>query len=412
MSFYISKKEKSLYGSLSITGSKSISNRFLILQALYEKKIHLENLSDCEDTNVLKKSLYSSSKVLDIKHAGTAMRFLTSFFSIKEGKITILTGSNRMKERPISVLVNALKNLGSNISYLEKEGFPPIKIIGNKILGGSIYVKANVSSQYISSLMLIASKFTNGLKIFLENHITSLPYIKMTFDILRLSGIKALWKNRIIHIYPGEIHKKISFHIESDWSSASYYYSMAAISSKSKIVLRSYKNCSLQGDKNVSHIYKKYFGINTIFHNNEILLTKENRINYKKFIELDLNKTPDIAQTIAITCASIGIKCLLKGLETLKIKETDRLLALKNELMKFGVIINITNSCLEITDFIQKNKKSVIKINTYEDHRMAMSFSAFALQSMLLKIDHPNVVDKSYPKFWEDLKKLGFSITK
>ncbi|WP_185871854.1 3-phosphoshikimate 1-carboxyvinyltransferase [Blattabacterium cuenoti] len=413
MSSYIriyKKKRNFLYGSISITGSKSISNRLLILKAIYKDDIQIENISNCEDTEILKKSLINSSDILDIHHAGTAMRFLTSYFSIQEGKKVILTGSNRMKERPIFILVEALRKLGSKIDYLEKEGFPPIQIFGKKILGGEIDMNAKVSSQYISSLMLIASQFKMGLKIFLKENITSIPYIKMTFDLLVLAGIKADWKGRIIHIYPVKNKDKKYFYVESDWSSASYYYSMATVSKKSHIILRSYKSTSLQGDKEVYFIYDKHFGVSTIFDKNTIILKKKSNFVFPKFIELDLNKTPDIAQTIVVTCAAIGIKCSLKGLETLKIKETDRLQALKEELLKFGVIITITNSSLEITDFYRKKISSVIKIKTYQDHRMAMSFSTFGLCYDFLEIEDPNVVEKSYPNFWNDLKSLEFLI--
>ncbi|WP_185852363.1 3-phosphoshikimate 1-carboxyvinyltransferase [Blattabacterium cuenoti] len=415
MSSYIKiykKNGSSLYGSISITGSKSISNRLLILKAIYKDDIHIENLSNCEDTEVLKKSLISPYNILDIHHAGTAMRFLTSYFSIQEGKKVILTGSDRMKERPIFILVEALKKLGSKIDYLEKEGFPPIQIFGKKILGGEIDMNAKISSQYISSLMLIASQFKMGLKISLKGNITSIPYIKMTFDLLTLAGIKVDWKERIIHIYPVKNKGKKYFYVESDWSSASYYYSMAAIAKESHIILRSYKNDSLQGDRKVSYIYDKYFGISTVFDKDQNIITLNKKFNFllPKFIELDLNKTPDLAQTIVVTCAAIGIKCRLKGLETLKIKETDRLQALKEELLKFGVRTKITDSCLEITDLYRKKIDSFIRIKTYQDHRMAMSFSTFGLCFDFLQIENPNVVEKSYPNFWKDLEYLGFLI--
>ncbi|WP_185855700.1 3-phosphoshikimate 1-carboxyvinyltransferase [Blattabacterium cuenoti] len=409
----VCKKTDNLHGSIYITGSKSISNRLLILKAIYGNDIYIDNISDCDDTNILKKSLISTSNILDINHAGTAMRFLTSYLSIQEKKEVILTGSNRMKERPISVLVDSLIKLGAKIDYLEKIGFPPIKIFGKKILGGKITIDAKISSQYISSLMLIASKFENGLKIFLENHITSLPYIKMTFDLLISSGIIATWTNKMIHIYPGKKIGKKYFKVESDWSSASYYYSMVSISKNSNVTLYSYNKKSLQGDKMISTIYKKYFGISTIFNNNEIKLVKNINFYHKKYIELNLNETPDIAQTIAVTCASLGIKCKLKGLETLRIKETDRLEALKKELLKFGIITNITNYDFEIKDFYKnyKEKKLPIEVKTYQDHRMAMSFTTFALCCFSLKIEEPYVVNKSYPNFWKDLKHLSFSIT-
>lgn len=411
MSSYINihKKQNSLYGSVSITGSKSVSNRLLILKSIYMDDIHIENLSNCEDTQILKKSLNSTSNILDIHHAGTAMRFLTSYLSVQDGKKVILTGSNRMKERPISVLVEALKKLGSEIIYLEKVGYPPIKIFGKKIFGGEIDINAKISSQYITSLMLIASTFQMGLKIYLKENITSIPYIKMTFDLLILAGIKASWKGKIIHIHPGKEKGKKYFSIESDWSSASYYYSMVTIAKKSHITLSSYKNESLQGDRNVSSIYEKYFGISTIFDKSIITLNKRFNFIPPRIINLDLNKTPDLAQTIVVTSAALGIKCTLKGLETLKIKETDRLQALKNELFKFGIKIKITNSCLEITDFFQKEINLKINIKTYQDHRMAMSFSPFGLLYPI-QIEDPNVVEKSYPDFWKDLKYLGFSI--
>ncbi len=414
MSSYIKiykNKRDLLSGSISITGSKSISNRLLILKAIYKDDIHIENLSNCEDTEILKKSLISTSNILDIHHAGTAMRFLTSYFSIQEGKKVILTGSDRMKKRPIFILVEALKKLGSEIYYLEKKGFPPIQILGKKILGGEIDMNAKISSQYISSLMLIASQFKMGLKIYLKGNITSIPYIKMTFDLLTLAGIKSDWKERMIHIYPVKNKGKKCFYVESDWSSASYYYSLSAIAKKSHIILRSYsQNKSLQGDKKVCDIYNQYFGISTIFDKNVITLKKKLNFLLPKFIELDLNKTPDLAQTIVVTCAAIGIKCSLKGLETLKIKETDRLQALKKELLKFGVITKITKSCLKITDFYKKKIDSFIRIRTYQDHRMAMSFSTFGLCYDFLKIENPNVVEKSYPNFWKDLESLGFLI--
>ncbi|AWU39371.1 3-phosphoshikimate 1-carboxyvinyltransferase [Blattabacterium punctulatus CPU2] len=405
----INKKRKSLYGSISITGSKSISNRLLILKAIYKDDIYIENISNCEDTKVLEKSLYSTSNILNIHHAGTAMRFLTSYLSIQEGKEFILTGSNRMKERPISILVDALKKLGSEIIYLEKIGYPPIKIIGKKIIGGKIDINAKISSQYISSLMLIASKFKIGLKIYLKEDITSIPYIKMTFDLLTRAGIKISWKEKIIHIYPGKKTGKKYFSIESDWSSASYYYSMSSIVKTSNLTLSYYQNKSLQGDREITSIYEKYFGISTIFEKNKIILNKKLNFTLPRFINLDLNKTPDLAQTIVVTCSFLGIKCYLKGLETLKIKETDRLKALKNELLKLGVIIKITSSCLEIIDFFPKKMDSSIRIKTYQDHRMAMAFSSFGL-FYSLQIEEPKVVEKSYPNFWMDLQYLGFSI--
>ncbi|WP_185851180.1 3-phosphoshikimate 1-carboxyvinyltransferase [Blattabacterium cuenoti] len=411
MSSYIKihKKKDNLCGSISITGSKSISNRLLILKALYEKDIHIDNISNSEDTKILQENLTKTSNLLDIHHAGTAMRFLTSYFSIQEGKEVVLTGSDRMKERPIYVLVEALKRLGGKIFYLEKIGYPPIKIIGKKIIGGEIDINAKVSSQYISSLMLISSKFQKGLKLYLKEKITSIPYIKMTLKLLSLAGINISWEGKIIHIFPGKEKGNKYFSVESDWSSSSYYYSMASIVKKSNISLKNYTKDSLQGDRKVSSIYDKYFGVSTIFHKNEIRLHKKCNFLTPKKIILDLNKTPDLAQTIAVTCSALKIKCHLKGLETLKIKETDRLYALKNELLKFGVKVIITNSCLKIHDFFLPDSRQNIKIKTYQDHRMAMSFTPFCFFSSI-KIEDPKVVEKSYPNFWTDLQNLNFSI--
>ncbi|WP_185864656.1 3-phosphoshikimate 1-carboxyvinyltransferase [Blattabacterium cuenoti] len=405
----VKKDKSSLFGSVSINGSKSISNRLLILKAIYKDEIDIVNLSNCEDTELLKTSLISNSNVLNIHHAGTAMRFLTSYLSIQKERETILTGSKRMKERPILVLVNALKKLGAKIFYLEKEGYPPIKILGKEITGGEIDINAKISSQYITSLMLVASKFKNGLKIYMKDNITSFPYIKMTFNLLTLAGIKVLWENKVIHIFPGKKQQKKCFYIESDWSSASYYYSMSAIAKESKITLSSYNIDSLQGDKNVSSIYEKYFGVYTSFKESKITIYKKFNFSLPKFFELDLNNTPDLAQTIVVTCAIIGIKCYLKGLETLKIKETDRLIALKEELYKIGIITSITNSSIRIDDFYQQKKNDNIFLNTYQDHRMAMSFAPLGLLNTIC-IEDPYVVNKSYPNFWKDLKSIGFSI--
>lgn len=405
----------SLRGSIFITGSKSISNRLLILKYLYKNEIFIKNISNSEDTFLLEKNLNSDNSILDIHHAGTAMRFLTSYLSIQNKKTFILTGSKRMKERPIKILVDSLKKLGANIIYLEKDGYPPIKIFGKNILGGEINMNAEISSQYISSIMLVASKFKKGLKIILHNNVTSYPYIKMTSNLLILSGINVFWNGKKkVSILPGKEKGNKTFYVESDWSSASYYYSIAAsYPKKVNLVLSSYQKKSLQGDKEVVNIYEKYFGVSTSFLENgkKILLKKKINFFYKKFFELNLNKYPDLAQTIAVTCAVLKIRCKLNGLETLKIKETDRLLALKNELLKFGVITSITDSCFKITEFINPNNR-YFHINTYQDHRMAMSFIPFSFFYSSIQIESPNVVKKSYPFFWKDIQSIGFLIKK
>ncbi|MCJ7422563.1 MAG: 3-phosphoshikimate 1-carboxyvinyltransferase [Candidatus Sulcia muelleri] len=412
----IYKNNFDINGNVNITGSKSESNRFLILKALYPDIIELENISNSDDTFILKKALFSKKKLINIKHSGTAMRFLTAFFSIKENREVILTGSYRMQERPISVLVETLKKLGGNIFYEKKNGYPPLRIIGKKLLGGEINIDANISSQYISALMLIASKFENGLKIYLSNKITSISYIKMTLKVLKKLGINVLWNKNIIYIKKIKFKKKIKITIESDWSSASYYYSLVALSKTADLNLKFFNKKNIQGDSIISNIYKNFFNVKTLFKNNEINLKKLIDIDLNSIdidlnsIDIDLNSTPDIAQTIVVTCTGLKIKCVLRGLETLKIKETDRLNALKNELSKLGVKSIITNSSIELLNFNEIKKKEIY-IYTYDDHRMAMSFSTLGIIYPISILNY-NVVSKSYPNFWVDLKSIGFFLKK
>ncbi|AIZ48907.1 3-phosphoshikimate-1-carboxyvinyltransferase [Candidatus Karelsulcia muelleri] len=405
----ISKKNFYINGNVKITGSKSESNRFLILKALYPDIIELENISNSDDTFILKKALFSKKKLINIKHSGTAMRFLTAFFSIKENREVILTGSYRMQERPISILVETLKKLGGKIFYEKKNGYPPLRIMGNKLLGGEINIDATISSQYISALMLIASKFENGLKIYLSNKITSISYIKMTLKVLKKLSINVLWNKNILYIQNKKFKKQMKIIIESDWSSASYYYSLVALSKKADLNLKFFNKKNIQGDSIISNIYKDFFNVKTFFHKNEINLKKIIDIDLNS-IDIDLNSTPDIAQTIVVTCTGLKIKCVLRGLETLKIKETDRLNALKNELSKLGVKSIITNSSIELVNF-NEIKQNEIYIYTYDDHRMAMSFSTLGIRYPISILNY-NVVSKSYPHFWIDLKSLGFFLKK
>ncbi len=393
---------RNISGEISIGGSKSESNRLLIINHLFDNKLQIENLSDSEDTRLLLKALKSHSSEIDIHHAGTAMRFLTAFYSIQEAKETILTGSERMKQRPVGVLVNALRSLGAKIDYLENDGFPPLKIMGKKLSSDFVKLDANISSQFITALMLIGSKLQNGLTIQLNGRITSLPYVMMTLKILNGIGIKTELENSVIRVLPISGLDEQQVIIESDWSSASYFYSLAALADSAEIKLNSFYKNSLQGDSEVAHIYRKYFGVETTFSENRITLTKNSSFKMQN-LELNLNATPDIAQTIAATCSGLNIKCKLTGLETLKIKETDRLTALKNELKKVGTISKISKDTLEITGFEEIRETPVI--NTYHDHRMAMSFAPLRLL-MNLEIENPNVVEKSYPDFWKDFENL------
>ena len=394
--------------SIKITGSKSETNRLLLLQALYPNLV-LENSSICDDSEVMLKALKQSklvnlpSSIIDVHHAGTAMRFLTAFFAIQENKEVTITGSSRMKERPIKILVEALKQLGADIVYTDKEGFPPLKIKGKKLLKNKISLPANVSSQYISALLLIAPKLENGLELTLEGEIMSLPYIKMTLTLLNEIGVETSFEDNSIRVNQ---KTKIVDHqstIESDWSSASYFYSIVALSPlKTKITLSNFRENSLQGDASLVEIYKN-FGVKTSFHNNEITLEKIN--NYHQSVKLNLSETPDIAQTIAVTSFGLGLGCRLEGLETLKFKETDRLEVLRVELSKLGAMVVIRDSVLLLGPSTQIREYSVIK--TYQDHRMAMAFAPLALKTNII-IENAEVVSKSYPNFWEDLKQIGF----
>ena len=407
-------KSKVLYlkSEIKITGSKSETNRLLLLQALYPN-ITLENTSNSDDSEVMRNALRFQPMVpgyrtRDVHHAGTAMRFLTAYFASKANTKVVLTGSSRMKERPIKILVEALKKLGAKIDYLENDGFPPIKIIGQKLTNNKVWLPANVSSQYISALLLIAPKLQNGLELTLIGEITSVPYIKMTLNLLEEIGVETSFIGNIIVVKPKtQDLKPKTLTVESDWSSASYFYSILALSEVgSQITLSSYKQNSLQGDSALVEIYRK-LGVETHFDENEMILVKQP--NFKlQTLNLDLNNTPDIAQTIVVTCLGLGIGCHLTGLHTLKIKETDRLEALKTELSKLGASISVTDESLTL--LASSNIISNQTIATYNDHRMAMAFAPLALKTNIT-IENAEVVSKSYPDFWNDLKNLGFEIS-
>ena len=393
--------------NIQITGSKSISNRLLILGKLFGN-IDMFNLSNSQDTTLLKKALESDSEIVDIHHAGTAMRFLASYYSIFEGRKTILTGSDRMKNRPIKPLVDALQSLGADITYLEKEGFPPLQIIGKKLEKNLVKISANVSSQFLTSLILIGGKLENGLTLELEGEITSRPYLEMTLKILDEIGIKSHFAENKIEIVSHKNHSRTErYEVESDWSSASYFYSLAAIGRKT-ITLKSYHTLSLQGDSVIKELYWKYFRINTVsdYAENSISLLPEPAFEYPELITLDMNDCPDIAQTLCVTATALKIPFEITGLHTLKVKETDRLVALQNELLKIGAKTHITVEKIESSEFIEPEEN--ISIATYNDHRMAMAFAPFALIKEL-NIENEDVVEKSYPEFWEDFAKVTTS---
>lgn len=432
-----------LKSAVQITGSKSESNRSLLLRALFSN-VSIENLSNSDDTQVMQEGLQIENGVVDIHHAGTAMRFLTGYFASQEGKEVTLTGSQRMTERPVQVLVEALRNLGADIAYEKSEGYPPLRIRGKKLVKKQARLPADISSQYISSLLLIAPTLENGLDLELVGKITSIPYIKMTLGLLSQLGIENSFEGNQIKVFPKIKVEPTTLLVESDWSSASYYYSIIALCEiGSEIKLSSYKKNSLQGDSVLAEIYGK-LGVTTTFTGNSILLEKTglpkpeilepeslkpasqapetiesdtlepeilesdpSALNAFEGLKLELSNAPDLAQTVAVTCFGLGIGCHLTGLHTLKIKETDRLEALHAELTKLGAAISVTDTSLTLrpTASLKKN----IAIATYNDHRMAMAFAPLALKTSLI-INDAEVVSKSYPDFWEDLKKLGFGI--
>lgn len=406
MNLRLSVPNKNIKAAIAVTGSKSESNRLLILQALFPQ-LEIENLSNSDDTEVLQKALRSSEKTINIGHAGTAMRFLTAYFSTQKGKEIILTGSKRMQERPIRILVDALRELGADIAYENEEGFPPLRIRGKELIKSKVGMQANVSSQYISALMLIAPSLPNGLEIDLESEMTSIPYLEMTAALLEEIGVNCNLEKKKIQVFPVLNIPKKTMIVESDWSSASYFYSAVALSESANITLGSYKKNSLQGDAAIADIYKE-FGVTTDFSDGKITLKKVGG-KPKEKLTLNLMGTPDIAQTLVVTCLGLRIHCNFTGLHTLKIKETDRLVALKTELEKFGAKVMISDDTLEM--FPPKNLFSAIDIDTYNDHRMAMAFAPLALTAPI-QINDAEVVSKSYPSFWEDMKKLGFQIEK
>ncbi|ESU21586.1 aroA protein [Flavobacterium cauense R2A-7] len=391
-----------LQPAICISGSKSETNRLLLLQALYPNLV-LENVSNSDDSEVMLKALKHPTETIDIHHAGTAMRFLTAYFAVQVGNEVVLTGSSRMQERPIQILVEALRQLGADIHYENKEGFPPLRIKGKKLIQNKVTLPADVSSQYISALLLIAPKLENGLELTLEGKITSVSYIKMTLALLNEIGVKTSFSDNKISVGHSELAETSKITVESDWSSASYFYSIVALSEiGTTIQLSSYKENSLQGDSVLAAIYQD-FGVETRFENNTIILRKTHNCQLSG-VQYHLNNAPDIAQTIAVTCFGLGIGCHLTGLHTLKIKETDRLEALKNELTKLGANISTTDDSLTLEP--SSDIKENITIKTYQDHRMAMAFAPLALKTNLI-IEDAEVVSKSYPDFWKDLKTIG-----
>ena len=399
--FNINSNEK-----IFISGSKSESNRVLILKYLFNRDIIIDNLSNSDDTKVLLKALENQTDIVNIHHAGTAMRFLTSLFAVTNKKNIILTGSDRMLQRPVEELVNSLKSLGADIIYEKEIGYPPLRFNGFNQTNKLIELRSDVSSQFASSLMLVAPYLNDGLQIKLVGNIFSKPYILLTCEILKRFGFSCIINKDEIKIKP---NKKVSiknYSVESDWSSASYLYSIVALSGID-LKLSSFKSNSLQGDSKLSKLYEN-FGVKTYFKNDEIILKRSKSHRMKKFIELDLIENPDLAQTIIVTSLGLSIHTKLTGLNTLKIKETDRLVALKNEISKFNTEVIIDDQSIEINNF-PKVLPENIEIDTYHDHRMALAFSPLSILVKLVINDY-GVISKSFPEYWTILQKLNFDL--
>jgi 3-phosphoshikimate 1-carboxyvinyltransferase len=387
--------------TLNIGGSKSETNRLLLLQSLYPN-LQIENASPSKDSEAMYRGLHSGESTIDIGDAGTAMRFLTAYYAACQNKNVILTGSARMQERPIGILVEALRQLGAAIYYSKVEGFPPLHIQGKQLEGGTLSIKANVSSQYISALLLVAPSFANGLSLHLDGEITSFPYLRMTLSLLNELGIVGTFEDNTFTIEHTPAVAPQMIVVEPDWSSASYFYSMVALSPVgTSLYMNHYKERSLQGDRIVADIYQS-FGVRTIFWGDKIQLIKERDL-LSPIFSYNLMDCPDIAQTIAVTCFGLGIECFLSGLHTLNIKETNRLEALKNELTKLNAEVHISKEEIWVgsTRKITRN----ISIDTYNDHRMAMAFAPLALKVPII-INDVEVVEKSFPDFWEQFESI------
>lgn len=407
---HLSKKDRFVSGVIELTGSKSISNRVLIIRALSGQSFPIERLAAANDTELMQYLLESTDPIRDAGPAGTTFRFLTAYLALQPGE-QVLTGSARMKQRPIGVLVDALRHLGANIGYLENTGFPPLKIgEWHTQQNHTLTIAANTSSQYISALLLIAPTLPMGLELHLDGHIVSRPYIEMTLSLMHYFGVKHTWRGNTI-LVPPQPYLANPFVVEADWSAASYYYSISAIAEQADIYLGGLFAGSLQGDSVLVEMMEK-FGIISNFDGKGVHLTKSGT-RRPHFFEWDFLRCPDLAQTLAVTCAAIGVPSSFCGLETLSIKETDRIAALQNELQKINVVLSKGNLKAGQQWYHLAGQGRWTKepsFATYEDHRMAMAFAPLAILGSI-SIEEPDVVKKSYPDFWHDLGQLGFAVS-
>ena len=402
----ISSINKTIYGSIDIESSKSISNRLLIIRELCKTKFEIQNLSNAKDTKILFKilSIYKTGKDLNCEDAGTALRFIIAFLATREG-IWRVSGSKRMHERPIKPLIDCLKELGSEIKYLDNKGFPPIQIKSKKLKSKKLSLTGNISSQFISALLMIAPTIENGLNIEINSKVLSKPYIDMTLNLMNEFGIKYIWKDNLIEIKEQNYLVK-NIKVENDWSAASFWYNFIALSKSGEIKIPNLYTNSIQGDSVISSFYSK-FGVKTKFYENSIILSKTKSII--KNIELDLSSYPDLALPIIVTCCGLGIKAHLTGLESLKIKESNRLECIKKELSKFNISCEIDSSSIKIKENLRIVKPSSI-IECHNDHRIVMSIAPLCMKVNSVKFDDKEVVKKSYPNFWKDIQNVGIKV--
>lgn len=395
-----------IHTTIQLPSSKSISNRALIINALGNGTHHPENLSDCDDTRVMIRALNDDKETIDIMAAGTAMRFLTAYLSVTPGT-RIITGTERMQQRPIQVLVNALRELGADIEYVANDGFPPLRITGRELRKDTISLPGNVSSQYISALLMIAPVLTNGLTIRLAGDIISRPYINLTLQLMNDFGVRAEWTDdHRLKVEPQAYHST-PFYVESDWSAASYWYQIVALSKEAEVTLPGLFKDSYQGDSQVAGIFRS-LGVETIYKDKTVILKKNGKSVER--LDYDFINQPDLAQTFVVTCALLNIPFRFSGLQSLKIKETDRMAALITEMRKLGYILHETDGSVLSWEGERCTTEEHPAIDTYEDHRMAMAFAPTCLALPEILINNPQVVSKSYPRYWEDLRQAGFII--
>ena len=412
---YIVKAPNRIKAEINLPASKSISNRVLVIHSLSEGNATLHNLSDCDDTQVMINALRDMPEVIDIKAAGTAMRFMSAYLSVTEGE-HVITGTERMKHRPIGVLVDALRRLGADIEYVGEQGYPPLRIRGKQLEGGTLEVPGNISSQYISALLMIGPALRNGLELRLTGDIISRPYIDLTLHVMHEFGCKIEWSSvDTISVKPQRYDDR-EYVVENDWSASSYWYEMLALSEDKEngIVLPGLRDASRQGDSVVRYLYS-LLGVKTAFKNGDhgqdtkVALTRH--FSALTRMDYDFINQPDLAQTFVVTCCALGIPFHFTGLASLKIKETDRIEALKTEMRKLGYVLRDVNDCELEWDGARCEAEDNPSIDTYEDHRMAMSFAPLAITLGCIRINNPEVVSKSYPNYWDDLRKAGFEIT-